>query len=58
MPLKLVKWRVLLESLRPYYHHLDLDGGILENSTPSGGLIPRWWVDEFGGFGVFFVDDI
>ena len=39
MPLKLVKWRVLLESLRPYYHHLDLDGGILENSTPrvAGG---------------------
>lgn len=31
MLLKLVKRRVLLESLRPYYHHLDLDGGILES---------------------------
>ena len=31
MLLKLVKRRVLLESLRPYYPHLDLDGGILES---------------------------
>ena len=37
MLLKLVKRRVLLESLRPYYHHLDLDGGILESF--AGGTL-------------------